>query len=688
MDLNKYKTLFVEEAREHLAAVGRLLVASETSSDPAAIVDDVFRHVHSVKGMAASMGYATIERLAHQMEDAVQGNRHGAPKLSQAAIDVLLQGTDALVTLVEGVASNSAPEVDADGLSRALRQIVQHAQTGAADAAASEARAADEQPPAGAPRAHNQAGGSPAAAANESPAEATAPPSGQKRSYDIHVSIDPQASAPAVRAFLVHRKLQELGTISRCSPTVDELKQGQLPDPPELRVGLATEHAAPTLQEALANVPEVTGVTATLGARGGRSEGTRVAPSEIVEQLVQAPGATADEPAGDVSQAATTVRVRTDVLDGLIDTVGELFIVRERIRSLLGDGLEPELQAALDALSGRVRDIHDQVMAVRMMPMRTLMDRFPRVVRDLTRALGKQAEVQLEGGEIELDRAILDHLDAPFLHTLRNAVDHGLESPEQREAAGKAPGGRIVISASRDRDTVVTVIEDDGAGLDPQKLRESALRKGLISAETAAQMSVRDSYFLICLPGFSTKSEVSDVSGRGVGMDAVRAKVESLGGSLDIDSEIGRWTRFTFRLPLTLAIIPVLLVQAAGRLFAIPVAKVVGVRQQEDDALIHEAGGRRYLSFRHALVPVLDLSHMLQLAAAEASADQLVVIEDGRDLWALAVERIVGYHEVVVKPLGDPLDRLEWFSGATILGDGQPILILDLAKALRLRSAA
>jgi two-component system chemotaxis sensor kinase CheA len=271
---------------------------------------------------------------------------------------------------------------------------------------------------------------------------------------------------------------------------------------------------------------------------------------------------------------------------------------------------------------------------------------------------------------------------------VRNAVDHGIESPAERAEREKPARGSVTITATRDRDMVLVVIEDDGGGLDPERLRKVALETGLISTREADEMSAREAYFLVCLPGFSTKTEVSDVSGRGVGMDAVRSRIESLGGTLDIESELRRGTRFIFRLPLTLAIIPVLLVEAAGSLFAIPIAKVVSVREKGDN-VIRQAGGAAYLSFQHALVPIVDLGELLRIRRpVHARAEYVVVIEDGRDLSGLGVTRVVGYHEAVVKPLGEPLDRLEWFSGAAILGDGHPILILDLPRALRQRPAA
>ncbi|MEK7704592.1 MAG: chemotaxis protein CheW, partial [Myxococcota bacterium] len=314
----------------------------------------------------------------------------------------------------------------------------------------------------------------------------------------------------------------------------------------------------------------------------------------------------------------------------------------------------------------------------------TLTERYPRLVRDLGRKLDKQVDLEVTGAEIEIDRGILEHLDGALIHLIRNAVDHGIERAEERRARGKAPSGTVRISASRDRDAVLVVVSDDGAGLDPERLKLLAIDKGLLSAEEAERLSAREAYFLICVPGFSTKAEVSDVSGRGVGMDAVREQVEGLGGSLDIESELGRSTRISLRMPLTLAIVHALLVNVGKHLLAVPINKVVAVRELTSEVLRPATGGR-YLSFQHALVPVVELAEHLRIEGAN-TANHCVVIEDGRDLAALAVHQIVGYREVVVKTLGQPLESLQWFSGAAILGDGLPMLLLDVPHALRARS--
>jgi len=677
VDMSKYRALFVEESREHVSELSRLLVEVEASAAPGPLIDEIFRHAHSIKGMAGSMGYEPITALAHRMEDVVDIYRRSAAPIAKDAIDRLLRAVDVLSQYVECIAAERPLEPNYE----LVRELSALAESGGAAAVAAVAAS----PSASAPEASGAAAttGRPAAApppglevgrqalgTDAAPMPIPGAPA-RIESKLVRVRISDTSSAPAVRAFLVHRRLAELGQIIESRPGIEQLRSGQLADlEVTFVVPIALDEAS--VRRVLSNVPDVESVT--------------FAPLESIEPVGRATskGATV-EPEG--VKNVSTVRVRTEVLDGLINSVGELFIARERLQILLADIARPDVRAALDGLSGRIREIHDQVMAVRMMPMRTLTDRYPRLVRDLGRTLKKDIDFEVVGGDIELDRAILDSLDSVFIHTLRNAVDHGIEEPLERAARQKPVSGKITVSAARDRDMVLVAVEDDGGGLDPDTLRRAAVDKGLMSAREAEELSARECYFLICNPGFSTKKVVSDLSGRGVGMDAVRSKIESLGGTLDIESEVGRRTRFTFRLPLTLAIVPVLLVEAGRWLFAIPVAKVVSVREKGED-VIPQAGGRFYLSFRHALVPVTEVSAVLKLDLQPGvRLDQVVVIEDGRDLSGIAVSRIVGYHEVVVKPLGDPLDRLEWFSGAAILGDGQPILILDVQRALRQRGA-
>ncbi|MEM6731066.1 MAG: chemotaxis protein CheA, partial [Myxococcota bacterium] len=536
--MDKYRALFIEESREHLSELSRLLSTIEKDPEPRATVDECFRHIHSVKGMAASMGYDPIANLAHRLEDVIDVYRAAeARPPSSRAVDLFLRAVDALASQVESIAEKRALEQFID----LLRELdSEHASEDASDEASDDSSSVP---------------------------------------LNLVVHLQDGTSAPSVRAFLVHRKVDSLARILSARPTVEEMRAGDFTGQ-EIVFALDSGFSTGAVLEAARSVPDIASAKLRAPETTAKSEGADE------RARAREPSATA--------QAPSTVRVRVDILDRLIDGIGELFIVRERLRALLGESSNPEIRAALDGLETRIREMHGQVLSVRMTPLRTLTDRYPRVVRDLARTLGKDVEFTVEGEGIELDRAILEALDTPFMHTLRNAVDHGVELPGERADARKGSPAKLSLVATRDRDTVVVTIEDDGRGLDADRLRDVAVERGLVTRDQADALSAREAHFLICIPGFSTKEAVSDVSGRGVGMDVVRAQIESLSGTLDIDSERGRGTRFIFRLPLTLAIINALLIEAAGRRFAVPVGKVVAVREVGDDG-VDEAGGARYL---------------------------------------------------------------------------------------------
>ncbi|MBN1961318.1 MAG: chemotaxis protein CheA [Deltaproteobacteria bacterium] len=644
MDNNKYKTLFIEESREHLGELSRLLVDIESNSNFIALIDEIFRHAHSIKGMAGAMDYGEVALLSHRIEDVVDTCRSNKRPIAKNTIDLLLGSIDALSSQIDNIVEDQK----VDAYSSLVAALV-------AENEALSKVAATEKNPDLPPKSNESA----------SLASTTAILANSNEVDISTLSIRLGANVPAanVRALLIYRQLGKFSTIIATKPTTAELKN--------------TEYIVSELQIIIRNADE-DAIRKAL-AYNSEIESLSFTAADLPENFkpIRSIAAVNENP-----KSSSTVRVRTEILDNFINSVGELFIARERIVSLLDDIERPELRAALDVLTARIREIHDQVMAVRMMPLRTLTERLPRIVRDLCRSLSKEVELEIIGSEIELDRAILDQLDSAFIHTLRNAIDHGIELPNERQASGKTLAGKITITAARDRDAVLVTISDDGRGLDPLMLRQVALSRGLISHQESEHLSLRDSYFLICLPGFSSKTEVSDISGRGVGMDAVRARIESLGGSLDIESEIGCYTKFILRLPLTLAIVPVLLVESASIVFAIPLAKVLTIREK-GTKVAYESDGTSYLSFQNTKVPIIELAELLHLKNPSRLAEYVVIIEDGRELIGLAVQKLVGHHDAVVKPLGDPLDRLDAYSGAAILGDGNPILILDVPRAVR-----
>lgn len=400
------------------------------------------------------------------------------------------------------------------------------------------------------------------------------------------------------------------------------------------------------------------------------------------------PAAAAPKPAAPqaANGAATaerehTVRVDTRRLDAIVDLVGELVLARNRLKTLRARLRDEELDRAVSTLDNATARLQGAVMHTRMQPVGKVFARFPKLARDVARALDKEVDLELVGAETELDRNLVEALADPLVHLVRNAIDHGIEAPALREATGKPRAGKVRLIAQQQGDYVGIEVQDDGAGIDPERLRTKAREKGLIDAETAARLSVEECLHLVFMPGFSTRSEVSDISGRGVGMDVVQSRIRELSGQIQVHSELGRGSRFSLRVPLTLAILPTLLVQAAGDAYALPLARVQEVLHAPTHA-VNWFDGRAALNRRSHTLPLLDLRHWLRQPAPEAPLLTIVVLQRGDARFGLVVDEVRGREEVVIKPLPRALRGLPGYAGATLIGDGRLALILDV-DALR-----
>jgi two-component system chemotaxis sensor kinase CheA len=480
----------------------------------------------------------------------------------------------------------------------------------------------------------------------------------------VEVEIAAACPVPAVRAFLVVKKLSALGQVARTTPSVEELKAGRIPGRRLVAV-LETGEPVERLERALSQISD-------LGP---------VALRDVEGAPEPAPAAPAREAA---TEMARTVRVRTEILDGFVDAVGELLLATARIREL--GRLVPEdgrraHDEGVDRLHGIVKELHDRVMAVRMTPLQVVTERLPRAARDVARKLGRQIEVEVRGADIELDRAILEELSDPLLHLLRNAVDHGIEPPHLRLLAGKPATGRIGVLARRERAFVILEISDDGKGMDPARLRQAAVARGAVTAEEAERLTDREALQLAALPSVSTAPEVTDVSGRGVGLDAVKRTVEAVGGALEVESAPGVGTRISLRLPLTVAVQPVLLVRVGDEVLGLPISKVHGAAQVSLSRLDLSRGGP-LLPYDGALVPVHDLGPLLGFPPAARDERAVVVAEVADGRIGLAVDGLLGQHEAVLKPLAEPLAAVAGLSAVTVLGNGLPVFILDVQRLL------
>lgn len=648
IDMSKYLGLFASEATEHLEALSRELVRLEREKSRE-VVDSMFRHAHSVKGMAASMGFEQIAVLAHRVEDLVAQVRARPEAMNADTTDVLLAATDQLSAMVRAAGAGQ-PWPDAAALITKLSERLL-ALTGTAPAPTRIVPAVAVLP-------------------EPVPVLPEPPPPGLPPHLQVRVKIAPSCVVPGVRAFLVHKKLAALGNVFDVHPPLEDLKAGRIPDGVlSLEIEVQGAHGGDTLRRALGTVADLEAVDIT----------------PVEPKLAPAPRPEPEAPRPVGVEAARTVRVKTELLDYFLDSAGELLLAVAHLRELtksLPEAHKAPVEGGVDRLRALVKDLHDKVMGARMTPLSLITDRLPRTARDLARRKGCEVDLVVTGAENELDRAILDELADPLLHILRNCIDHGMEPPEDRAKAGKGPRGRIVVAARRDRDRVLLEIEDDGRGMDAARLKAIAVERGLVTEEGAAAMSEREAFLLACLPGVSTAPAVTDVSGRGVGMDAVKRAVENVGGTLDIDSARGRGTKFTLRLPLTVAVVNVLLVSVGREVFGLPIAKVRAV-VEADPARLSRSRNAPMLPHDGALLTVHVLGEMLRLPRLPAGGPRPhVVLEAEHGPIALEVDRLHGQEEAVLKPVSRPLDQLAGLAGVTILGTGRPIFILDVPRLL------
>ncbi|MET0601492.1 MAG: chemotaxis protein CheA [Baekduia sp.] len=657
MDTSDYLPMFLAECRENLQELNLAVVRLEEAPEDRETVDAIFRIAHSLKGMAATMGYEGMATLTHKMEDVFELLRQRGTGLTGEVVDVLLACLDALSGAVDAIEADGAESLDPAVLVERLGGLVR----GRDDRDAPEPEVVV--PPA-----------------------KLAPVGDGHTVLEIHVALAPDAQMPAVRAFQVLAAVAEHGEVLRSTPAEDEVDgfTGRI-----IEILLATDQAADEVAAAVRAVPDV-GDARVVEATAEPVE--EPAPLAVVEEEhVALPTAPAPSPAGRVgpiSAAAAkktaqhrTVRVDAARLDQLMHLMGELVVQRTHVEALSAEADVPGLGQAMQELTRSSHALQAMVMQIRMIPVDAVFTRFPRLVRDVATRLGKQVELDLVGKNTELDRTVVDAIGDPLVHLIRNALDHGLESPADRVAAGKPPIGKLTIAARHAGGSIAITVSDDGHGIDPQKVAAVAAARGLITREQAQLVDMRAAIELLFAPGFSTAAEVGDLSGRGVGMDAVRDKVRELGGEVTVTSVQGEGTVNEIRLPLTLAIMSALVVEAGGQPFGIPLARVERT-MRIDDHPIRSVAGAKMLVLKDEALPLrrgVDVFGGSAGNAADAKAlDTHVVIVRGTDgAVALSVSKLIGPRELVTRPLPANVGQEAAVSGAAVLSNGDIVLLAD-----------
>ena len=621
MDLSKYAALFLAESREHLNACNGSLLEWERAPSSADPVDRLFRAIHTIKGMAATMGYSSVARLAHAGETLLDALRKGRVAAGPAVFQLLYRAVDTLGAAVESAAAGTEQEPDTALI------------TELEDAAVSSPESGTVPPP--------------AEPAVEEPKLRRA--SDAPRSRPISVVIRRGAVMRGARAALVLRRAESLGVVSGVQPPVAQLERDEFDG--KLFFRLQTRLADQEITDALRLVGDVD--TIEFG--------------DIVGESGRGP--------------SRQIRVDLGRLDALMKHVGELVVAKNRLGALSAESGDPTLLELSGRISRLVSAMQGEVLASRMTPVGEVFERFPRLVRDLSRDLGKRIRFDMEGQEIELDRSVLDEIGDPLLHLIRNAADHGIETPEQRTAAGKPAEGRILLSATRERNSVALRVTDDGRGIDRKLILAKARREGAATEEVDTltdDLLVR----VLARPGFSTAQTISGVSGRGVGVDVAMTRVRALGGTLEVRTELGRGSTFLIRVPLTLAIVRALLTEAAGERYAVPLAYVAET-VEFDRRAVTAVRDREALVVRDHVIPTVHLRDLVSRQNGSLSTRQpTVILEIGERRTALVVDALLGQQDIVVEPFDAPRGLPPFVGGATILADGRPALILDAAALL------
>ncbi|WP_339177267.1 chemotaxis protein CheA [Paenibacillus sp. FSL R5-0701] len=670
MDLSAYRDIFIEELNDQLERMDQSLLALELTPS-VELVQTLFRAAHTIKGSASTMDFRELSDLTHEVEYALEWVREKKPEMTSELIDTLFRSLDAMKVLRDQYIRGEA-YADFRAVVREIKDLIQ------TPAVVGQLKVPQLQPA-------------------ESVMAQVAIVSG-KQLLSLHIVLEQKCMMKAARYHILRQRIEDIcGTVVATS-LMESQPGAQNEDDHygQFIIIVATSKDPQQLKTELSSDSDIHRLEIDPYLLESNEVAATSAPLELISETEQTkpslPTVNTTGPDEKVKAAQPTVRVNVERLDHLMNLVGELLIDQTSLADLSGSGARKESATLIQSISGVsdhmgrvIKELQEGVMKTRMLPIDQLFSRFPRLVRDLSQKLGKDLELVIQGGETELDRMIIEELSDPLIHLIRNSADHGIESAEIRAENGKPFKGRITLTSFHEENHVVIRYSDDGKGIDGEKIKASALGKGIISEEQAARLTTQEAVHLIFEPGFSTASSVSEVSGRGVGMDIVRSQIGRLNGIIDIDTEVGVGTTFTIRLPLTLAIIKGLLVKVSGRVLILPmynVAEIVRI-SPEDIQMIQ---GQQAILNHGRIVPFHRLCDRLNYPRTDRKSKTipLVIVRSVDKIAAYAVDEIIGNQEVVIKTLGTYLGAMNHLSGATILGNGKVALILDASYLVSL----
>ena len=687
MDVSQYLEIFLDESNEHLQTLSDQLIILEKEPDNSDTINEIFRAAHSLKGMAGTMGYKRMQNLTHDMENVFSEVRNGNMEVNSNLVDVLFQCLDALETYVDNIRETQDEGTDDnEPIIKALNAFIASEGKGNAAPAAKKEEA-------------------PAATASAAPAddkdmpladfEKNAVNEALKKNlhvYKIKVSVDENCILKAARAFLVFKNLEGHGDIIKSEPSVQDIEDEKFDF--DFSIIVVTEEKYDNIIALIKNVSEIKDAAGqeitqpfpeeqTEEAKEEKKETSAV--SQTAKPAATKPAAKKPTSTGKTSGSVShTVRVDIEKLDVLMNLVSELIIAKNGLVSashVEGDeaaALNQSFTEQIEYLERVTTNLHESVMKVRMMPIESVFSRFPRMIRDLNKKLGKKMELYMSGEDTELDRTVIDEIGDPIMHLLRNSADHGLESAEIRKERGKSEVGSIFLDAFQEGNNVVIEVRDDGNGIDTEKVKAKAVEKGTITQEQADVMTDKEAIDLLFRPSFSTAEKVTDVSGRGVGLDVVKSKIEALGGDVEVKTKYGEGSTFSIRLPLTLAIIQALMVKLEDEKYAISLGSIETIEDipVSDIKYVH---AKEVIHLRGNVIPLIRLRDLLDVPGEPEESENItvVVVRKGDKQAGLVVDSLIGQMEIVIKSLGKYIRINKMISGATILGDGSVALIID-----------
>jgi two-component system chemotaxis sensor kinase CheA len=682
MDMSQYLEVFIEESKEHLQACNEHLLELEKNPDDLAIVNEIFRSAHTLKGMSATMRYEDLASLTHQMENILDAIRQKKLSVTPELLDIVFLATEHLEEMIVSISEGGDGKCDVSAVIQTIK-LIEKGENPVSISEKKEIAVAVEAEIQPAINKYDEYEYTILLQSNEQ----------GFHTYEITITLREDCLLKGARVYMIFEVLESLGEVIKSIPSVDLLEEEKFDQ--QFMVTFVSLGEETKVVQKIMNVSEVEKVEAKLLLL----EEIRRAIPKNEEVLPETSKAEQKEPnqekleenplpvdnSRDKKPGATkanginkTIRVNIERLDILMNLFEELVIDRGRLEQISRDLNNQELQETVERMSRISGDLQNIILNMRMVPVETVFNRFPRMVRQLARDLNKKINLEIVGAETELDRTVIDEIGDPLVHLIRNALDHGIETPEVRKSCGKPEEGNVRLRAYHSGNHVFIEIEDDGAGINREKVLEKAMNNKIISAQAAAGLTNKQVYELIFASGFSTAEKISDISGRGVGLDVVKNTIESLGGIVTVDSVLGKGSIFSIQLPLTLSIISAMLVGIQGEKFAIPLSSIIETAIVKKADILN-AHRQKVIDFRGKVVPLLFLKDIFQVPVIDDTTNfySVVMVRKGDRLAGLVVDSFIGQQEIVLKSLGNYLTNVFAISGATILGDGQVALIID-----------